>query len=389
MPADVFFASPKMRNLRAEETLPVKLDRIVDQLGIRDRVKGEMVAIKMHLGFNVGYSVLHPVFVRRIVDAVKQGGGQPFVTDSPGACFDAHTRGYTTETLGCPIIPNQGANEQYTYPVAHEYKNIKEWLVGGHLHDATFLIDMAHGKGHPTCSWGGVFKNLALGGMAGATRGAMHDTMHFDRYWFAENCPDAEARKRVIDSCPFGCIVPDREKEEELHLHFEPCNQCGRCLEAAPEGSLRLAPVNFHSFQEAMALAVKFVLDTFAPEKRVFFNVATHITPVCDCFGFTGQPILPDVGIFGGNDPCAVEQATLDALRPLSIIAENVPGCMELQPGEGRHPLQVLHGPWKDPYLVVREAEKLGLGCAEYNLIDVMPLEDGGSLAEQTALSAH
>ncbi len=390
MPAEVFYASPRQRSLQADETLPCKLERILERLSLRERVKDELVAIKMHLGFNVGYSTIHPVFVRRVVDAVKEGGGRPFVTDSPGSCFTAATRGYTEETLGCPIVPNQGASERYAYRVERPYKNITEWQVGGHLHDAGFLVDLAHAKGHPTCGFGGVFKNLALGGMAGPTRSAMHDVMHYDPYWFPEKCPDAAARQRILDACPFGCIVEDRESPGDLHMHFEPCNQCGRCVEAAPEGAFRIDPVNFHAFQEAMAIAASLVLGSFDAEKTVFINLATHITPVCDCFGFTGMPILPDLGIFASNDPCAVEQATLDAMAPHAIIAENAPACMELQPAEGRHPIQVLHGPYKDPYVVVRRAEALGLGSPEHALVDVLP--DSGeapTVAEQTALSAQ
>ena len=81
VPSTVYYASPRQTRLEANETLPIKLDLIVDKLGIRDRVKGENVAIKMHLGGNVGYSTLHPVFVRRVVQAVKDGGGRPFIVD--------------------------------------------------------------------------------------------------------------------------------------------------------------------------------------------------------------------------------------------------------------------------------------------------------------------
>jgi len=385
MSATVFFGSPRQKALSADQTLPAKLDRIVERLRIRDRVRGELVAIKMHLGFHIGYSVIHPVFVRRVVQAVKEGGGTPFVTDSPGACFDAYTRGYTQETVGCPIIPNQGANERYAYTVSRPFKSIQEWHIGGHLHDATFLVDLAHAKGHPTCGFGGVFKNLALGGMAGATRGAMHDVMHYDRYWFADKCPDAETRQRIIESCPFGCLVADKEKEDEVHLHFDPCNQCGRCLKVAPEGSLFVRPENFHAFQEAMALAVQMVLATFDRSKMVFINIATQITPVCDCFGFTGPAVLPDAGIFGSDDPVACEQAVLDALSDKKLILENVPDSMEVQPDAGSHPIEQLHGPYKDPYVVVRKAEELGLGTREYTLVDVEEPEAAGSLADQTS----
>ena len=63
----VFFGSAHQAALDARETLPAKLDLILEQLQLRQRVRGERVAIKMHLGGNVGYSMVHPVFVRRIV----------------------------------------------------------------------------------------------------------------------------------------------------------------------------------------------------------------------------------------------------------------------------------------------------------------------------------
>ena len=96
---------PRQTRLEANETLPIKLDKIVDKLAIHDRVKGEHVAIKMHLGGNVGYSTLHPVFVRRVVKAVKDGGGKPFIVDLNWSAGDAAERGYTAETLGCSIFP--------------------------------------------------------------------------------------------------------------------------------------------------------------------------------------------------------------------------------------------------------------------------------------------
>ncbi len=132
--------------------------------------------------------------------------------------------------------------------------------------------------------------------------------------------------------------------------------------------------MNFASFQEANAIAVSLTLGTFAPGKMVFINVATHITPVCDCFGFTGMPVLPDAGIFAGDDIVAVEQATLDAIGRHRLIEEHVPLSMEVQ-ACGGHPLQQLHGPYKDPYLVVKYGERLGLGTRDYAIVDVMPVQ--------------
>jgi len=385
MSTPVYFGSARQQRMRADETLPAKLDRILERLNLRERVKGELVAIKMHLGGNIGYSTVHPVFVRKVVDAVKQGGGTPFVTDTPWAVTTAYLRGYSQETLGCPLAPAAGMADAY-FRTFHEcYRNITEWKVAGEIADATFLIDLAHAKGHPCPAYGGVFKNLALGCQVAAVRGAMHDTFHQDPYWFPEKCPNAETRAAIIASCPQEALVQDREDEEKLHLHMEPCNQCGRCLRVAPEGSLKISPENFHAFQMAMALSTKSVLSTFAPEKRIFLNLATQITPVCDCFGMTPASILPDIGLFGGDDICAVEQASLDAMLPYQLIEENIPAPYEVQ-HDLPHPLQQLHGRYKDPYLVIRYGEELELGDGAYTLVDVM--EEAAPVEGEAVVSA-
>ncbi len=98
------------------------------------------------------------------------------------------------------------------------------------------------------------------------------------------------------------------------------------------------------------------------------------MTPVCDCFGFTSMPILPDAGIFGSDDIVAVEQAMLDATGRTPLIEENIPTSMEVHTRKG-HPFAWLHGPLKDPYKITEYGEHLGLGTRDYELIDVLPVE--------------
>ncbi len=385
MPSVVYYGSAKQRRLSAAETLPAKLDRVLERLHLKDRVHRETVAIKMHLGSNIGYSTVHPVFVRKVVAAVKAGGGRPFVTDTAHSALSAAERGYSAETLGCPILPAGGPDEKHYYPHTRPFKGITEWQVNGALQEASFLIDLAHAKGHPTCGFGGLFKNLALGGNTAHTRSQMHDTMQYDPYWFPERCPDPEVRAQVMASCPHGALIQDKQDPARLHLHFDQCNQCGRCLKIAPEGALKIDAVNFHAFQQACAFSVANVLSTFPRDKQVYVTIATHMTPVCDCFGFTGLPILPDAGVLGSDDIVAGEQAALDVIARTPLLMENVPDSMEVQPQAGPHPFQQLHGPYKDPYLVVRLGEELGLGTRQYELVDVM---QEAVTAEQTYISA-
>jgi uncharacterized Fe-S center protein len=374
MPSKVFFGSARQARLEAKETLPAKLDLIINELHLRDRVKDETVALKMHTGNNMSYSTIHPVFVRRVVQAIKDGGGKPFVVDVNWDAAFAEQRGYASEVIGCPVYPAAGPDEKYFYEHERPYKSIKSWKVAGLIQDASFMVNFSHIKGHPSCGFGGAFKNLALGCMAGETRSAMHDVMHFDPYFFPELCPDEAMRQAIVAACPFEGIVEDKRHPGYLHLHAEQCNQCGRCLKVAPPGSLKIDAVNFHSFQEACAISVEQVLSTFAPGKTTNLALATHMTPVCDCFGFTSMQILPDAGVFGSDDIVAIDQAVLDVTGKSTLIEENLPTTMEVHTREG-HPFRWLHGPHKDPYVVLEYGEKLGLGSRTYELVDVLPVE--------------
>ena len=374
MPSKVFFGTARQARLKAKETLPAKLDLILDQLHLRDRVDKEAVVIKMHTGNNMIYSTIHPVFVRRVVQAIKDGGGKPFVVDLNWDTDGAEKRGYSNEVIGCPVYPAAGPDEKYFYEHERPYKSIKSWKVSGLIQDSSFMVNFAHVKGHPSCGFGAAFKNIALGCMAGNTRGQMHDAMHYDPYWFPENCPDKSILPQIVTACPHNGVVVDKDNPENLHMHFEECNQCGRCLKVAPEGSLKIQPVNFHTFQEACAISTDIVLSTFAPGKVTHLNLATHMTPVCDCFGFTSMPILPDAGVFGSDDIVALDRATLDMIAKTRLIEENIPTTMEVHTREG-HPFRWLHGPMKDPYKVTEYGEKLGLGSRDYELVDVLPLE--------------
>lgn len=151
-----------------------------------------------------------------------------------------------------------GLSGKYYYAHERNFKNISEWKVAGMIQDAGFMIIFAHAKGHPSCGYGGVFKNIALGCVV--TRSAIHDTCHFDPYWFRDSVTGADDYKKIITSCPHKAISEDKESPGDLHLHIEPCNQCGRCLEVAPPGSWKIDPVNFYAFQEACANNVDLTL---------------------------------------------------------------------------------------------------------------------------------
>ena len=370
----VYWGSPRQTQLDSAETLPAKLDLILEHLKLRERVKHQRVAIKIYLGLNLGYSMVHPLFVRKVVEAVLEGGGQPFVTDLPHSVADAYKRGYSAETLGAPLYPSTGIDEKWVRAIPTDFRGLKAFHLGGAIEEADFLIDLAHVKGHPSTGWGAAIKNLGLGCMDGQTRSRMHDVSEYTPYFIKANCRDEAHRVAIREACPYGAIVDDREDPDGLHLHTFKCNQCMRCQDVS-DGALLILEENFMAFSEVVNLAAKQVLDTFAPGHAVFINLATQLTPVCDCFGFTGLPVLPDAGIFGADDIVAVEQATLDMLAQTPIIEENLPGMMEVVTHEG-HPWQWIYGPYKNPNAMVAHAEEIGMGSRAYALVDVLPLSE-------------
>ena len=149
MPSKVFYGSPRQARLEAKETLPAKLDLILNELHLRDRVKDETVAIKMHTGNNMVYSTIHPVFVRRVVQAVKDGGGKPFVVDVNWDAAGAEQRGYASEVLGCPVYPAAGPDEKYFYEHERPYKNIQKWKVAGLIQDFDLPDQLRPRQGTP------------------------------------------------------------------------------------------------------------------------------------------------------------------------------------------------------------------------------------------------
>lgn len=101
------------------------------------------------------------------------------------------------------------------------------------------------------------------------------------------------------------------------------------------------------------------------------------VTPHCDCLGM-GQPqIVPDIGIVGGRDIVAVEEASLDLVKDAKFLKEQLPPYLKhVSDDETLHPFQRIWGPYKDPYLVNVYGEKLGLGSRKYYLVEILPASE-------------
>lgn len=107
------------------------------------------------------------------------------------------------------------------------------------------------------------------------------------------------------------------------------------------------------AFLESMAEAGKSVVD-YLDGNILYINVMNRLSVDCDCDGNPAEPDMHDIGILASFDPVAVDQACVD----LVYSAED--GQSLINRIESRNGLHTLE-----------QAEKIGLGSREYQLVSI------------------
>ena len=87
--------------------------------------------------------------------------------------------------------------------------------------------------------------------------------------------------------------------------------------------------------------------------KMCFLNFVLDITPHCDCFPHSKEPVARDAGVAASRDMVAVDQASLD------LIIEQ----------EGRDVFEEHSG--VSGIYQLSHAERLGLGSRKYRLVEI------------------
>jgi len=358
MGSTVYFSDMAYSAYEADQTLPRKLVRQLKVSGLGKKVKNKKVAIKIHVGSEIGYSTIPPVFMRLLADFVKENGGDCFFTDHYIASRHPERRGYTQESIGAPIIEAAGHLGKYLYAKEVDWKTFKHVDVAGHIHDADFLIDFSHVKGHGSCAYGGAVKNIAMGCVSDRTRREIHG-LEGSLKWDKDKCTHCEA---CLRSCNHKANSFNKKGEYEVNYHN--CTLCQHCVKICPAGAITLTGSSYLDFQKGMALCTKTVLDSFKSGNVFYLNLLISITAMCDCWGLTTPYLVPDIGLMSSWDLAAIETASLDQIKYEKLNPEGVPAGFEL--GKKGHLFERLHG--KDPYAQMKYLEEYGLGSSKYSL---------------------
>lgn len=239
-----------------KEITPEALVKIYEALG---RTAEGRVAVKISTGEPGGHNFLQPALIKDLVQQVK------------GTIVECNTayagkRSTTAEHLqaardhGFYDIANvdiMDAEGEIKIPV-EDSTHIKYDLVGSHIQNYDFMINLAHFKGHAMGGFGGVLKNQSIGVASANGKAYIH-------------------------------TAGKTEDTKELW---------GNIAEQ-------------DSFLESMAAAAQAVHNLFG-DKILYINVMNNLSIDCDCDAHPHDAEMKDIGILASTDPVALDQACLD-----------------------------------------------------------------------------
>lgn len=253
--AGISMMSAQSRVYFTKEISPESLVKIYDSLRVAPEGK---VAVKISTGESEKSHHLSPQLIAPLVQKVNgtlvecntaYGGNRG---DSESHRKAIAQRGYD-KIARVDIMDEEG---EIKIPVA-DTTWIDYDIVGSHLPDYDFMINLAHFKGHAMGGFGGVLKNASIGVASSAGKLYIHSAGETTEKW---------------------------EKTDQ------------------------------DAFLESMAAAAQAVHNYFKQPGKdvVYINVMNNMSVDCDCNGHPADPELKDIGILASTDPVALDKACLD-----------------------------------------------------------------------------
>ncbi len=358
--------------VKHEDSVPKKLVRVMREGGLDDLdLKDKIVAIKTHFGEFGNVSFLKPLYVRIIAEEVIARGGKPFVTDCntlyPGLRSNAvdhlkcaEMNGFNSVSCGCPVIIGDGLRGADYVDVPIDGELVKMAHLGRVIYDADVLISLTHAKGCTFASYGGVLKNLAMGCASRAGKMDQHSGGALD----------------VIEAVCIGCGKCARNcgqnaieiVDGKAHIDDSRCVKCGHCIGLCPMTAI----MGFGATSEQLEMRIGEYAAAVTNTVEQCFHVALaiDITPQCDCFPDNDAPMVPNVGMFAGFDPVALDCAITTKIGEQVAIEDSVLPERHAAYGSETDHLHAIN-PLSDYTLSFRQAAKLGAGSLDYELVNV------------------
>lgn len=372
MTANVFFMDLEATS---RENLPQKLSRLVKTAGIGNVLaEKDLTAVKIHFGEQGNTAYIRPVFIRNIIQAIKEYKANPFLTDAntlyvgtrSNSISHIHTaieNGFSYSSMDAtPIIIADGLRGRSETQVKIDQKHCKHVYIGSEVTGADSLVSIAHFKGHELSGFGGTLKNLGMG--CASRRGKLDQHSNVSPKIKKKTCIGCRECEK---HCPADAITM---KEKKADIDKQKCIGCAECIVRCPTGSVNInwnqtVPVFLEKMMEYTSGVLK------NKEKKAFFiNFITDIAPKCDCLPYSEFPIVNNIGILASTDPVAIDQASADLVNQQKALTGTVLK-INLNPGEDKFRGLYPSVDWEHQ---LDYAEELGLGTRNYKLVKLKTL---------------
>lgn len=365
----VFFTD--FRALNQNQNKISKIRKIFESANIGSAIsKNDLTAVKLHFGEMGNDGYLNPVFVRQVVDKIKEAGGKPFLTDtntlysgSRSNAVDHLTtailHGFDYAVVGAPLIIADGLNSKDSVEVNINKKHFKDVKIAGSIYHADSMIVLSHFKGHEMAGFGGAIKNLAMGCAPAAGKQQQHSTVK----------PTVKESKCLgCGKCVKVCPVHAPEIiDKKSRINPAKCIGCGECITVCPAKAI--APKWKTEIDPFVERLTEYAYGAIKNKngKVGFINFIMNVTPYCDCVPWSDTPIVPDIGILASLDPVAIDKACYDLVNEQIGFKNSMLKCNH-EPGKDK-----FKGVWSnlDGFRQISYGEEIGLGSSEYELITI------------------
>lgn len=272
------------------------------------------IALKISTGESEETGYIRPAMLKPLIDDLSSVEGNKVTIVECNTAYagtrntsEAHwkeiqKRGFL-DVAAVDIMDEEG---DMRIPVVDDSR-IKYDLVGTHLKNYDFMINLAHFKGHQMAGMGGVLKNASIGVASSKGKAYIHSA------GYTEDVNEAWSHTQDQDG-----------------------------------------------FVEAMAAAAQAVHNYFDGGKNILYiSVMYRMSIDCDCNAHPQAPLIADYGILASTDPVALDQACYDIVTKIHNDEHNntQPLLRRIAQQHGTH--------------IMEWGEKIGLGSRNYQLVSV------------------
>lgn len=366
MSSKVYFVNLRARTANTNKI--TKIRNLFDQAGFNGLIqKDDLTAIKLTFGERGSDGFISPVFVRQVVEKIKENGGKPFLTDTntlySGSrhnavdhLLTALEHGFDYTVTGAPIIIADGLHSENITEVQIDKKHFNKVKLAKDIVSADSVIVLSHFKGHEMAGFGGAIKNLAMGGAPAVGKKEQHATkIVVDQ----EKCIGCAKCSTV---CPEKAITVSKKKAS---IALDMCIGCGECMTVCPVKAIGM------DWETDLAALLERMTEygygfAKAHEQRIgYINFLLNITPDCDCVPWSDAPIVPDIGFLASTDPVAIDQASFDLVNKQLGNTNSFLSCNCEAGADKFHGLRS----HVDGTIQLRYGEEIGMGSRDYELV--------------------